>query len=107
MWLAGRTTSHSLPEIGRAFGDRDHTTVMHAIRAVERRRQKDPHLATELDQIVAGLTPDEAAERRARERTEHQIVADLVEQMAGLAKAVTLLTIKVTDLITRQRDGAA
>ena len=35
MYLAKRLTSRSLPEIGRKFGNRDHTTVMHAIRKVE------------------------------------------------------------------------
>ena len=35
MYLAKRLTSRSLPEIGRQFGNRDHTTVMHAIRKVE------------------------------------------------------------------------
>ena len=32
MWLAREFTGHSLPTIGRAFGDRDHTTVLHALR---------------------------------------------------------------------------
>lgn len=41
MYLARHLTQASLPEIGRAFGGRDHTTVMHAINAVER-RIKDP-----------------------------------------------------------------
>lgn len=35
MWLARHLTLHSLPEIGRAFGGRDHTTVMHGIWRVE------------------------------------------------------------------------
>lgn len=36
MYLAKKLTLKSLPEIGRGFGDRDHTTVMHAIRKIER-----------------------------------------------------------------------
>jgi hypothetical protein len=35
MWLAKKFTTRSLPEIGREFGDRDHTTVLHAVRKVE------------------------------------------------------------------------
>ena len=35
MYLAKQLTTRSLPEIGRKFGDRDHTTVMHAVRKVE------------------------------------------------------------------------
>ena len=37
MWLCRRLTGRSLPEIGRMFGGRDHTTVTHACKAVERR----------------------------------------------------------------------
>jgi hypothetical protein len=36
MWLAKRFTLHSLPEIGRQFGGKDHTTVLHAVRKIER-----------------------------------------------------------------------
>lgn len=35
MWLCKKYTNHSLPEIGRAFGGRDHTTVLHAIRKID------------------------------------------------------------------------
>jgi chromosomal replication initiator protein len=35
MYLAKQLTQRSLPEIGRKFGGRDHTTVMHAVRKVE------------------------------------------------------------------------
>lgn len=36
MYLSRELTPKSLPEIGRRFGDRDHTTVIHAIRTIER-----------------------------------------------------------------------
>ena len=39
MWLARRHTRYSLQEIGGYFGGRDHTTVMHAQRTVDRKRQ--------------------------------------------------------------------
>jgi hypothetical protein len=35
MWLTKIHTTHSLPEIGRRFGGRDHTTVLHAVRKIE------------------------------------------------------------------------
>ena len=42
MYLAKHLTSRSLPEIGRKFGGRDHTTVMYAVQKVEELRQSDP-----------------------------------------------------------------
>lgn len=36
MWLCKVTTPHSLPEVGRRFGGRDHTTVLHAVRKIQR-----------------------------------------------------------------------
>jgi chromosomal replication initiator protein len=37
MWRCSKETRHSLPEIGRYFGDYDHTTVLHGIRSHEKR----------------------------------------------------------------------
>ncbi len=41
MWIARELTSHSLPEIGEAFGGRDHTTVLHACRTILDLRSRD------------------------------------------------------------------
>jgi chromosomal replication initiator protein len=49
MYLAKQLTSRSLPEIGRRFGDRDHTTVMHAIKKIEQLKAIDPALAEDVD----------------------------------------------------------
>ena len=49
MYLAKTLTSRSLPEIGRRFGGRDHTTVMHAVKRVEELRQKDTQIAEDLE----------------------------------------------------------
>lgn len=51
MWLAKKLTVRSLPEIGRRFGGRDHTTVLHAIKSIEARRAADPELAALLDEL--------------------------------------------------------
>ena len=51
MYLAKTMTPRSLPEIGRRFGDRDHTTVLHAVRKIEGERAKDEKLGEELDLI--------------------------------------------------------
>lgn len=45
MYLCRQLTPRSLPEIGKCFGDRDHTTVSHACRQIERLRREDPELA--------------------------------------------------------------
>jgi chromosomal replication initiator protein len=51
MYLAKKLTPRSLPEIGRRFGNRDHTTVMHAVKKVDELRGKD----SEIDSDVATL----------------------------------------------------
>jgi chromosomal replication initiator protein len=51
MYLAKTLTSRSLPEIGRRFGGRDHTTVLHAIRKIEALKQNDGSLKEELDSL--------------------------------------------------------
>ena len=48
MYLARDLTPQSLPDIGRRFGNRDHTTVMHAIRVVDRLREQDEEFDTEV-----------------------------------------------------------
>ena len=52
MYLAKKLTPRSLPEIGRRFGGRDHTTVMHAVKRIDELRAAD----RELDSDVAALT---------------------------------------------------
>ena len=52
MWLARELTSHSLPEIGEAFGGRDHTTVLHACRTIADLRGKDTRLNNDLHILV-------------------------------------------------------
>ena len=49
MYLAKQLTSRSLPEIGRQFGGRDHTTVMHGVKRVEQLRETDAAFAEDVD----------------------------------------------------------
>ncbi|HVC57235.1 MAG TPA: chromosomal replication initiator protein DnaA [Stellaceae bacterium] len=49
MYLAKQLTSRSLPEIGRKFGGRDHTTVMHAVRKIEELAVSDRALAEDVE----------------------------------------------------------
>jgi chromosomal replication initiator protein len=49
MYLAKQLTSRSLPEIGRKFGGRDHTTVMHAVRKIEELTRSDRALAEDVE----------------------------------------------------------
>ena len=55
MYLAKQLTSRSLPEIGRKFGKRDHTTVLYAIRRIEDLRPKDPALDEDVEHLRRSL----------------------------------------------------
>ena len=55
MWLAKQLTTRSLPDIGRRFGGRDHTTVLHAVRRIEELRAGDPQLARDLETLSRKL----------------------------------------------------
>ena len=49
MYLSKQLTARSLPEIGRRFGGRDHTTVMHAVRKIEELKATDPSFAEDVE----------------------------------------------------------
>jgi len=51
MYLAKQLTPRSLPEIGRRFGGRDHTTVMHAIRKIEELRAADSVMSEDIEHL--------------------------------------------------------
>jgi chromosomal replication initiator protein len=55
MYLAKTLTLRSLPEIGRRFGGRDHTTVLHAVRKIEALVSKDTTLADEVELLKRQL----------------------------------------------------
>ena len=51
IYLAKSLTSKSLPEIGRAFANRDHTTVIHSVKTIERLKKIDNELNTNIDNL--------------------------------------------------------
>lgn len=55
MWLSREVTSHSFPEIGDAFGGRDHTTVIHAVKTIDSLRTKDNELNHDLHVLLQVL----------------------------------------------------
>jgi chromosomal replication initiator protein len=56
MSLAKELTSHSLPEIGNAFGGRDHTTVLHACRKVVELKDSDARIHEDYNNLLRTLT---------------------------------------------------
>lgn len=56
MTLCKELTNHSLPEIGDAFGGRDHTTVLHATRTIKAMRVSDPDIAEDFSNLMRILS---------------------------------------------------
>jgi len=55
MYLCKHMTSRSLPEIGRRFGGRDHTTVMHGVKRIEELKVSDGQIAEDLELLRRSL----------------------------------------------------
>lgn len=67
-YLGKRLTSLSYPQIGRALGGRDHSTIIHAYHRTEERAARDPEFAAYVDAVrIRVLTTRERAEQRRRE----------------------------------------
>lgn len=56
MALAKELTNHSLPEIGNAFGGRDHTTVIHAYRKIQELMESNKDIAEDFSNLIRMLT---------------------------------------------------
>ena len=56
MYLARQLTHASLSEVGRAFGGKDHTTVLHAVDKIQRLLQDDPKLRKTVDGLIQGIS---------------------------------------------------
>ncbi|MCR8549487.1 chromosomal replication initiator protein DnaA [Salipiger sp. P9] len=55
MYLCKQLTARSLPEIGRRFGGRDHTTVMHGVKRIEELRSQDSQIADDIELLRRAL----------------------------------------------------
>lgn len=55
MYISKQITTNSFPSIGRAFGGRDHTTAMWAVRKTEMRMQDDPKVAAIVEGLIEAL----------------------------------------------------
>jgi chromosomal replication initiator protein len=55
MYLCKSLTSASLPEIGRSFGGKHHSTVIHSIRKVEDLRKRDPDFNSLINNFLGGF----------------------------------------------------
>ena len=55
MYLAKKMTTRSLPEIGRRFSNRDHTTVIHAVKTITRLSEQDDEMKKNISQIKSLL----------------------------------------------------
>ena len=55
MYLVKELTQASLPEIGRAFGNKHHTTVIHSLRKIEELRKNDPELNKTINSLIDTL----------------------------------------------------
>ena len=51
MYMAKKLTTRSLPEIGRKFANRDHTTVIHSVKTIEKLRKDDNELNLSIDSL--------------------------------------------------------
>jgi chromosomal replication initiator protein len=60
MYLARQLTPNSLPALGRMFGGRDHTTVLHAVRRIKAKAESNALIERELNDIERRLLEDAA-----------------------------------------------
>lgn len=97
MYLSRQLTTRSLPEIGRHFGGRDHTTVMHALKRIDDLAARDPDLAEKIAKVrrrVAHWTEDDEIERLGdlvaeRDATIVELKAMLAERDARICSLIS------------------
>ncbi len=58
MYLAKRLTPRSLPEIGRKFANRDHTTVIHAVKTIEKLMQNNDEIRKNIEELKSLILAD-------------------------------------------------
>jgi chromosomal replication initiator protein len=55
MYLCRTLVGTSLPETGNVFGGKDHSTVIHAIKVIEEKKEKDPELKARIEALIKQL----------------------------------------------------
>ena len=58
MYLAKKLTTRSLPEIGRKFANRDHTTVIHAVKTIDKLSQNSEEIRKNVEDIKSIILSD-------------------------------------------------
>jgi chromosomal replication initiator protein len=58
MYLAKKLTTRSLPEIGRKFANRDHTTVIHAVKTIDKFLKNDEQMRKNIEEIKSIILSD-------------------------------------------------
>ena len=58
MYLAKKLTTRSLPEIGRKFANRDHTTVIHAVKTIDKLSKNDEKMRSSIEEIKSIILND-------------------------------------------------
>jgi hypothetical protein len=104
MWIAWHATGKSMVEIGRAFGNRDHTTVLHAIRVTERRLAENPD---DLCALIRGICEMLASMPQKARVPEHQIaLLSLPTPRPATARAPAPPSRKADDDLGRAETGS-
>ena len=85
MYLGRELTAHSLPSIGRAFGGRDHTTVMHGIGRVESRMADSAPVAEEVAELCKSIV--RANGSAAAPRLGHAEMLDRLRELLNMRHA--------------------
>jgi chromosomal replication initiator protein len=55
MYLCRNLAGYSLPETGNFFGGKDHSTVIHACKVIEAKKEKDPELRARIEMLIKQL----------------------------------------------------
>ena len=91
MYLTRTLTHHSFPAIGREFGRRDHTSVMHACKVVKERMRRDASIAIAVEALSGELTrgPESTMARaRAACRKRRKEIQEGIERLQGALRAL-------------------
>jgi hypothetical protein len=111
VYLSHTVTAHSMPMLGRSFGGRDHSTILHACRKIRAELDRDAALAADLAEITReiGLRPPSVPGEQEVRLTDG--VADhldgLCRLIAAEAEATRRLSRDIADTIARLENGPA